>query len=86
MISPNSFTFTFLLRCFESFEALGEGEMVHNQIVKLGFESSVFVMNTLMDFYGNCCGDLGLARKVFDYMPKRDVVSWNTLIGVLDGV
>ncbi|XP_027150543.1 pentatricopeptide repeat-containing protein At3g29230-like [Coffea eugenioides] len=81
MISPNSFTFTFLLRCFESFEALGDGEMVHNQIVKLGFESSVFVMNTLMDFYGNCCGDLGVARKVFDYMPKRDVVSWNTLIG-----
>lgn len=81
MISPNSYTFTFLLRCFESFQALGNGEMVHNQIVKLGFQSSLFVMNTLMDFYAKCCQDSEFARRVFDEMSERDVVSWNTMIG-----
>ncbi|KAL3513786.1 hypothetical protein ACH5RR_026503 [Cinchona calisaya] len=86
LISPNSFTFTFLLRCFVSFEALGDGEMVHDQIVKLGFGSSLFVMNSLMDFYGKCCGDLVFARKVFDEMTERDVVSWNTMIGACMGV
>ncbi|KAJ8541560.1 hypothetical protein K7X08_002376 [Anisodus acutangulus] len=79
-ITPNSFTFTFLLRCFESFEGLKAGQVVHSEIVKLGFESSVFAMNTLMDFYAKCGGNLGSARKVFDEMSERDVVSWNTMI------
>ncbi|CAN4076138.1 unnamed protein product [Withania somnifera] len=80
-ITPNSFTFTFLLRCFESFDALQAGRVVHSHILKLGFESSVFAKNTLMDFYAKCGGNLGSARKVFDEMSERDVVSWNTMIG-----
>ncbi|KAK3032429.1 hypothetical protein RJ639_037156 [Escallonia herrerae] len=38
-ISPNSFTLTFLLRCFESFEYLQDGLGVHGHVVKLGFDS-----------------------------------------------
>ncbi|XP_062018670.1 pentatricopeptide repeat-containing protein At3g29230-like [Rosa rugosa] len=81
-IVPNSYTFTFLLRCFESFEALDDGKVVHGDIVKLGFGSSVFVQNTLLDFYAKCAGgfEFGSARQVFDEMPERDVVSWNSMI------
>lgn len=80
-IGPNSYTFTFLLSCFESFEALEDGNLVHGDIVKLGFGSSVFVQNTLLDFYAKCAGgDLVSARQVFDEMPERDVVSWNSMI------
>lgn len=80
-IAPNSFTFTFLLRCFEPFEALGDGRVVHGDIVKLGFVSSVFVQNTLLDFYAKCGKNLDLARRVFGEMPERDIVSWNSMIG-----
>ncbi|VVA36885.1 PREDICTED: pentatricopeptide repeat-containing [Prunus dulcis] len=79
-IGPNSFTFTFLLRCCESFEALEDGTMVHGDIVKMGFGSSVFVQNTLLDFYAKCGDCLDLAFQVFGEMPERDVVSWNSMI------
>ncbi|XP_024519076.1 pentatricopeptide repeat-containing protein At2g13600-like [Selaginella moellendorffii] len=39
----------------------------------------VFVGNTLIDMYAKC-GKLEEARKVFDGMAGRDVVSWNAMI------
>ncbi|CAM0884310.1 unnamed protein product [Alopecurus aequalis] len=37
------------------------------------------VLNTLMAVYGKC-GDVTLARKLFDEMISRDTVSWNTML------
>lgn len=78
--APNSFTFTFLLKCFESFEALEDGKLIHSEILKLGFCSSIFVQNTLLDFYAKCGGELGSACQVFGEMPERDLVSWNSMV------
>lgn len=81
LVSPNSFTFTFLLRCFED---LNVGRMIHGDVLKMGFDvCSVFVGNTFVNLYGKC-GVYGVefACKVFDEMRERDIVSWNTMIGV----
>ncbi|XP_042007729.1 pentatricopeptide repeat-containing protein At3g29230-like [Salvia splendens] len=79
-ILANSFTFTFLLSCFASFQKLRCGETVHGHVLKIGYSCSVFVMNNLLDFYSKCAADLGVVVKVFDEMSERDVVSWNTMI------
>ena len=74
-------TFPFVLKLCSDFLEFQKGVEIHGTVVKLGFDWDVFVGNTLLSFYGNC-GDLTSARKVFDEMPDRDVVSWNTIIGV----
>jgi pentatricopeptide repeat protein len=42
-------------------------------------DGHLFFQNALISMYAKC-GDLVAARKVFDGMGLRDVVSWNSMI------
>ncbi|XP_045825821.1 pentatricopeptide repeat-containing protein At5g48910-like [Trifolium pratense] len=55
---------------------------LHSLILKLGFDSNIFVQNALINAYG-CHGSLYVAVKLFDEMLHRDIVSWSTLISCL---
>ncbi|ONK54890.1 uncharacterized protein A4U43_UnF10020 [Asparagus officinalis] len=79
-IPPNYFTSTILAKACESMGSLEYTSGIHAQIIKCGFGCDVFVQNTLLYVYSNC-GDLNLARQVFDEMLERDVVSWNSMVG-----
>ncbi|KAG8369058.1 hypothetical protein BUALT_Bualt15G0110800 [Buddleja alternifolia] len=56
-----------------------EGREVHDHVVKMGFESDVYVVNNLVNMYG-VCGNVRDARKVFDESPVLDSVSWNSML------
>ncbi|KAL6619161.1 hypothetical protein ACP70R_034300 [Stipagrostis hirtigluma subsp. patula] len=73
------FTFPFLLKACGGLAAPDLGKQVHAHVVRSGCESHAIVQNSLIEMYTRC-GDLPLARKVFDGMREKDVVSWNTLI------
>ncbi|CAL1404244.1 unnamed protein product [Linum trigynum] len=60
------------------------GIQLHSPIVKLGFTSNVYVYSAVVYMYSKC-GDIQSAQKIFDEMPERNVVTWNSLIsGYLD--
>ncbi|KAM1061773.1 hypothetical protein FF1_026202 [Malus domestica] len=73
---PDSFTFPSL---FKSCGDLREGKQLHCHSTKFGFASDSYIQNTLMNMYANC-GCLVSARKVFDKMTEKSVVSWATMI------
>ncbi|CBI28140.3 unnamed protein product, partial [Vitis vinifera] len=76
-LDPDRFTFPSL---FKSCGVLCEGKQLHCHSTKLGFASDAYIQNTLMNMYSNC-GCLVSARKVFDKMVNKSVVSWATMIG-----
>lgn len=56
-----------------------ETEMVHAHVIKTGTHEEFFVMSFLVNVYAKC-GVMVNARKVFDNLPRRNVVVWTTLM------
>eukprot|EP01018_Ginkgo_biloba_P019392 Gb_22814 [translate_table: standard] len=78
-MKPDPFTFVSVLSACANLVVVKQGKQVHTHIIKTGFESHVFVGNSLVDMYAKC-GRLEDAHNLFDKIPKQDVVSWNVLI------
>lgn len=78
---PNKFIFVSILPVYASQAALCEGKKIHIQIASSGCEADAFVGTALVSMYGKC-GSVEGARRMFDQMPERDAVTWNTMIAV----
>ncbi|EXB64625.1 hypothetical protein L484_017957 [Morus notabilis] len=76
---PTHFTFSSLCTACASTGSLEQGKWVHAQVIKSGGRLVAFVGNTLLDMYAKS-GSIEDAKKVFDRLVKRDVVSWNSML------
>ncbi|PKU71387.1 pentatricopeptide repeat-containing protein DOT4, chloroplastic [Dendrobium catenatum] len=78
---PAALPLAAVLRCCTSLQALKSGQEVHGFLVRNGGEeaSACRTQSALVCFYCKC-GLLSIARKVFDLMPMRDVVSWTIML------
>ncbi|CAN0920405.1 Pentatricopeptide repeat-containing protein At3g18970 [Linum grandiflorum] len=55
------------------------GRQIQGRALKHGFLSNMVVSTTLIHFYGET-RDVASARKVFDEMPEKSVVTWNAMV------
>ncbi|KAL5557476.1 hypothetical protein UlMin_039712 [Ulmus minor] len=78
-LSANCYTYSFVLKACGLLGDRNKGQIVHGHAVKSGFELDLYVGNALVAFYSKC-KDVETSRKVFDEMPKRDLISWNSII------
>ncbi|CAN8270440.1 unnamed protein product [Cochlearia groenlandica] len=78
-ISPDKYTFPFVLSACAKSRAYRVGFQTHGLIAKTRYAKDMFVENSLVHFYAEC-GEIVCARKVFDEMSERNVVSWTSLI------
>lgn len=62
-----------------SFRALSNLLLTHSQAFKLGTIADVYICNNILNGYWKC-KELPSAAALFDEMPLRDSVSWNTMI------
>nr|XP_027125476.1 pentatricopeptide repeat-containing protein At1g18485-like [Coffea arabica] len=79
---PDNFTFPCVIKACGGILDVDLGMAVHGMVVKMGLASDVFVGNALIAMYGRF-GILENADKMFEFMPEKNLVSWNSMLSVL---
>ncbi|XP_072997695.1 pentatricopeptide repeat-containing protein At5g66520-like [Typha latifolia] len=78
-LSPNEYTFCFLLDCCSRGIALWEGRQVHAHLKKHGLDTKLHSGTSLLHMHGDC-GALTDALRSFEEIPVRSDVSWGAVI------
>ncbi|XP_058081429.1 pentatricopeptide repeat-containing protein At1g20230-like [Magnolia sinica] len=76
---PNQFTIASVMPACTSLESLRGGKEIHGYSFRHCFMEDVVIATALVFMYAKC-GDLGISRRTFDRMPRKDTVAWNTMI------
>jgi pentatricopeptide repeat protein len=76
---PDSYTYPSVIKACSGTCKVLVGKLVHGSVLRCGLEEDVFVGTSLIDMYGKC-GEIVDARKVFDRLSERNVVSWTAMV------
>ncbi|KAG2309014.1 hypothetical protein Bca52824_028762 [Brassica carinata] len=78
-LKPDNFTYNFVFVACGNLPEIGVGRSVHSSLFKVGLDRDDHVNHSLIAMYAKC-GYIDSARKVFDEITERDMVSWNSMI------
>lgn len=78
-LRPNIFVFPSVLKACGHLSDASTGEKLHAVVFKYSFEFDAFVSSSLIDMYAKS-GQVDKARRVFDMMAEKDLVSLNATV------
>ncbi|KAK7309848.1 hypothetical protein RJT34_06916 [Clitoria ternatea] len=80
--APDESIFVSILSACAHLGALDIGIWIHGYLSRERIPLSIRLSTSLLDMYAKC-GNLELAKRLFDSMPGRDIVCWNAMISGL---
>ncbi|CAJ2676041.1 unnamed protein product [Trifolium pratense] len=78
-VRPMPVSFSSVIPACAHLTALNLGKQLHGCIIRIGFDGNEFIASSLVDMYAKC-GNIKMARYVFDRIEKRDMVAWTAII------
>ena len=81
-VCPNYVTLVCVLPAISRFGALELGKWVHLYAEKNGIEIDDVLGSALVDMYSKC-GSIEKALQVFERLPRKNAITWSTIIGGL---
>ncbi|GER38430.1 pentatricopeptide repeat-containing family protein [Striga asiatica] len=78
-LCPDCYTCSFVLKACVKLQDVCHGMIIHAFVEKLGLLSNLLLLNMILHLYASC-GKMKNALLLFDKMPNRDVVTWNTML------
>lgn len=77
--SLNEYVLASVIRACTQLGGLNEGTQLHGSVVRSGFDQDVYVGTALVDLYAKC-GNIDMARSVFDGLSNKTAVTWTSII------
>ncbi|XP_004148060.2 pentatricopeptide repeat-containing protein At1g08070, chloroplastic [Cucumis sativus] len=77
---PDKFTLVHLLSICSKSCRLDIGKSVHHYVEITGIEFDLILRNALLDIAYSKHGLIRHAREIFDQIPEKNVISWNSMI------
>jgi len=78
-IKLDCFTLVGVITALAEFSFNHQAKWIHGLAIRTYMDSNVFVSTALVDMYAKC-GAIKIARKLFDMMQERHVITWNAMI------
>lgn len=78
-VTPDPVTLVSVVSAVGQLGDLRSGKSCHGFVIRMGFESGLSLMNSILNLYAKL-GAVEMAKRLFEVMPRRDVITWSCMV------